>query len=83
MKIYTPTTSKNIIGERLRGYRKQHKITQEDLASRLQVRGFTYDRTTISKIERGERLVTDFEVVALAHSLNVSIEWLLTGHSEK
>lgn len=79
MKMKRPTTSKNIIGERLRNYRKQNRITQEDLASRLQVRGFICDRTTISKIERGERLVTDYEVLILADALSVNVMWLLTG----
>lgn len=79
MKINTPSTKKNIIGERLKTYRKQNKITQEDLAARLQIKGLTLDRTAISKIERGERLVADYEVIALAKSLKVDVKWLLTG----
>lgn len=79
MRINTPSVKKNIIGERLKSYRKQNKITQEDLAARLQTKGLTLDRTAISKIERGERLVPDYEVVAIAKSLKVDIKWLLTG----
>ena len=79
MKINTPTHSKNIIGKRLKSFRKENKITQEDLSARLQTRGLTLDRTAISKIERGERLVPDYEVVIIADALNVSISWLLLG----
>lgn len=79
MRINTPSDKNNIIGERLKTYRKQNKITQEDLSARLQLRGFTLDRTAISKIERGERFVPDYEVVAIAKSLKVDVKWLLTG----
>lgn len=79
MRINTPSAKKNIIGERLKTYRKQHKITQEDLSARLQLKGLTLDRTAISKIERGERLVPDYEVIAIAKSLKVDVKWLLTG----
>lgn len=79
MKINSPSGKSNIIGERLKEYRKQNKITQEDLSARLQLRGFTLDRTAISKIERGERFVPDYEVVAIAKSLKVGVKWLLTG----
>ena len=79
MRINTPSLRKNIIGERLKIYRKQNKITQEDLSARLQLKGLTLDRTAISKIERGERLVPNYEVVAIAKSLKVDVKWLLTG----
>ncbi|OON96413.1 MAG: hypothetical protein ATN36_05580 [Epulopiscium sp. Nele67-Bin005] len=83
MKINIPHTNKNshknIIGLRLRNHRKEHKITQEHLSARLQLQGLSIDRTTISKIERGERLVLDYEIVAIAKALNVEIKWLLTG----
>ena len=79
MRINTPSVRKNIIGERLKIYRKQNKITQEDLSARLQLKGLTLDRTAISKIERGERLVPNYEVVAIAKSLKVDVKWLLTG----
>ena len=79
MKINTPSTKRNIIGERLKDYRKRNKITQENLTARLQLKGLSLDRTAISKIERGERLVPDYEVVIIADALNISISWLLLG----
>ncbi|OOB79111.1 MAG: hypothetical protein ATN33_00830 [Epulopiscium sp. Nele67-Bin001] len=79
MKINIPHKNKNIIGERLRNCRKIQKVTQEELASRLQSRGLTLDRTAISKIERGDRLVPDYELLIIADSLNVDVKWLLLG----
>lgn len=81
MKIYWYNGSKNIIGERVREARKKSTppLTQQDLSARLAVIGFNIDRVSISKIEAGDRFVADYEVVAIAQVLNVSLNWLLTG----
>ena len=70
---------RNVVGNRVREARKQVKpsIAQKDLVARLQVLGLKVDQSTISKIEQGVRPVFDFEVVALAKALKVSITWLL------
>ena len=53
------------------------RISQADLAARLQVAGVILERDSISRIEIGTRFVTDYEVVEIARALDVSIEWLL------
>jgi transcriptional regulator with XRE-family HTH domain len=70
---------KNIVGPRVRQARKAAKplITQLDLIARLQVEGLNIDQSGLSKIESGHRPVTDKELVALAKSLKVSVNWLL------
>jgi transcriptional regulator with XRE-family HTH domain len=72
---------KNIIGSRIRKARQKAKppITQEDLAARLQLDGFKIDQGMISRIEKGTRLVTDYEVRAIAKVLKVSVGWLIEG----
>jgi transcriptional regulator with XRE-family HTH domain len=81
MKTFWYNNSKNIIGRRVRLARKRMKesVTQQDLSARLGVMGINIDRVSISKIESGQRFVADFEVVALAQALDVSLEWLLKG----
>jgi len=37
------------------------------------------DQSGLSKIENGQRPVTDIEVVALAKALKITEEWLLKG----
>ena len=54
-------------------------ITQENLSAKLELMGISLDRLSISRIESGNRFVTDYEVVALSKALNVSIYWLLLG----
>ena len=81
MKIYWHEGSKNIIGKRVNEARLQSKpiITQADLSARLQTLGLKIDRVSISKIESGDRFVADYEIVALAKALKVSLDWLLLG----
>lgn len=71
----------NIVGARVKEARYQHspRITQEDLAARLEVRGMNIDRGGVAKIENGHRRVLDSEVVLLAEALNVTVSWLLLG----
>jgi len=70
---------KNLVGNRVQQARKATEplMTQADLAARLQVLGMSVDQSGISKIETGERPVSDIEVVALADALKVSAAWLL------
>ena len=52
------------------------RLSQAELAARMQVNGVTIEREAISKIETGDRFVTDYELAVFAKVLNVSLEWL-------
>ncbi|WP_298029396.1 helix-turn-helix domain-containing protein [uncultured Dysosmobacter sp.] len=80
MKIYDYHGRKNLCGDRVREARARQKITQTDLAARLQVEGIVLERDSISRIEIGTRFVADFELVILAKVLGVSLEWLTGGN---
>jgi transcriptional regulator with XRE-family HTH domain len=69
----------NIVGPKVKQARltQQPLLTQNELAIRLQILGWDIDRFGISKLERGERQVTDKELLLLAKALNVSILVLL------
>jgi HTH-type transcriptional regulator, cell division transcriptional repressor len=71
-------SKRNIIGTNVKLARKKSKppITQTDLAARLQIKGFQFDRLTITKIETGYREVTDIEAKAIADVLGVTVSWL-------
>lgn len=72
---------RNIVGIRVRQARKAAKppVTQSDLIARLQLLDMNIDQSGLSKIENGQRPVSDMEVVALAKALKVTEEWLLKG----
>ena len=77
MKIYDFDGKKNICGERIHRARTSLRLSQADLAARLQVAGVGVEREAISKMETGERFVADYELLKLAEVLNVSVLWLL------
>lgn len=82
MKIYDFEGSKNISGSRIHQARTTMRLSQADLAARMQVNGVTIEREAISKIETGNRFVTDYELLIFAKVLDVSMEWL-TGQTRK
>ena len=83
MKIYDYDGKKNISGDRIHQARTRQRISQAELAARLQVRGVTIEREAISKIETGDRFVADYELKYLAEALSVPLEWLVAEDSIK
>ena len=76
MKIYDFDGKKNISGDRIHQARTAMRLSQSDLAARMQVNGVTIEREAISKIETGDRFVTDYELMVFAKVLGVSLGWL-------
>lgn len=66
----------NLIGENVRKFRKQRKMSQQLLSNKLELLGVYVCRGSISRIEDFSRTVTDIELFAIADVLNVSIEQL-------
>ncbi len=77
MKIYDYAGKKNICGERIHEARCKLRLTQADLAAKLQLDGIILERDSISRIEKGTRFVADYELRALSGILKVSVNWLL------
>ena len=83
LKIYDFNGAKNISGDRIHQARTAIRLSQADLAARMQVNGVTIEREAISKIETGDRFVTDYELTVFAKVLGVSMEWLTKTAEEK
>lgn len=77
-----PLGDKNLIGARVEATRKNQGMKQKELLAQLQVRGIDLNSSGLSKLEGQLRFVTDFELLALADILNVSLLWLLTGEEK-
>ncbi len=56
------------------------RLSQADLAARMQVNGVTIEREAISKIETGDRFVTDYELMVFAKVLGVTMDWLVRSN---
>ncbi len=76
MKIYDYGGQKNISGDRIHQARTAKRLSQYDLASKMQVEGVMIEREAISKIETGDRFVTDYELLNFARVLGVTMSWL-------
>lgn len=67
----------NIIGEKVEKQRKSIGMKQKDLLAQLQIRGVDLNASGLSKLEGQLRGVSDYELKAIAESLDVSVNWLL------
>ena len=63
----------NIIGEKVREYRKKRKLSQQKLSEKLELMGVYVCRGSVSRIEDISRTVTDIEWYAIAKVLNVEL----------
>lgn len=77
MKIYDYNGKANIIGPRLKQARRNMHYSQDTLAIKMQLENIEISQKVISRIEKQERFVTDYELLAFSKVLNVSVYWLL------
>ena len=75
--------NKNVVGMQLKLMRTKKKITQKELAARMQVMGFLMDQRAISQIENNGRVVTDFELAGFCEVLHCTERDLLQDFREK
>lgn len=74
-----PSSRKNLTGAAIRRVRVRSKrrITQEDLVGRLAVQELFLTQAQIAKIESGTRPVKDYELIAIAKALRVSVQTII------
>ena len=77
MKIYDYEGKKNLSGERIYQARTRKHLSQAELAAQMQVQGVIIEREAISKIETGNRFVSDYELMVFARVLGVTMDWLV------
>ena len=74
--LYNNHIMKNVIGHQIKKIREKLGITQEQLAIRIEMAGWQVDRFIVSKIERGDRQLSDVEAQTIAKALKVSVSRL-------
>ncbi len=67
----------NVCGKNISELRLELKISQRELADRMQLVGIDIDKNAIQRIECGKRFVTDIEVIAFSKIFDVSYERIL------
>ena len=63
----------NIVGENVRILRVTRRMSQQDLADKLDEKGVYVCRGSLSRIEDGLRTVTDIELKGFSEVFNVSV----------
>ncbi|MEG1027196.1 MAG: helix-turn-helix transcriptional regulator [Oscillospiraceae bacterium] len=68
--------SLNLCGKKIKDLRKSltPAVSQRMLAEKLQLIGIDLDKNAISKIEGGQRFITDIEILAFAKVFNITID---------
>lgn len=62
------------IGKNIKNLREQAGITQEFLATKLQLQGCDITRSAVAKIEVGQRHLYSDEIILIKEILNVTYE---------
>ena len=63
----------NICGKNIMVLRKNLKLSQRQLAEKMQLIGIDIDKNAIQRIECGKRFVTDIEIVAFAKEKEIDL----------
>ena len=66
--------AQNLVWKKVKKYRIEREMSQQELSERLETYAIYVCRGSISRIEGRRRTVTDYELKALAAALEVSIE---------
>ena len=67
----------NICGKNISNLRLRLKISQRELADKMQLVGIDIDKNAIQRIECGKRFVTDIEIIAFSKVFDIGYEDLL------
>ncbi len=83
MKKILFNENKNVIGDALKQWRVKRRLSQQQLAAKMQTMGVSIDQQMISKIESNARLVTDYELACFCLVLQTTPNELLSAFFEK
>lgn len=76
MKRIIDSEKNNIIGGQIKKARLRAKMSQQSLSNKLELMAVYVCRGSISRIENGERAVTDIEIDAISKVLDISLDEL-------
>lgn len=72
-KIKAADGSNNLCGARLAELRKNQKLSQRKLATKMQLLGYDVDHYFIRRVENGERFLTDIDLVIFSRALEIPL----------
>lgn len=76
-KIIKYNDKLNIIGDKVRKYREKEKLSLSQMSDKLMLMGIDIPKSSLQNIEKGKRVVKEYEFYALCKFFNVSMEEML------
>ncbi len=76
-------TVQNVVGNKIKKLRLEKHMSQKELSERLETYAIYVCRGSVSRIERHERTVTDYELKAIAKVFEVPIHELFEEDVEE
>lgn len=67
----------NAIGHKIKEFRIKNKMTQKELSEKLQLYAIDLNKNSLQKIERGDRIIKEYELAVFCKVLNVSADEIL------
>ena len=67
----------NISGKKIHQLREASGFSQEQLAAELQLKGLNLNQKTISRIETGDRVVPDYELLYFSEIFGCTLDELI------
>lgn len=82
-KIKAADGTNNLTGKKIAEIRKNKKLSQRRLVTKMQLLGFDIDHYFIRRVENGERFAIDIDLVIFSRALETPIETLFSDINDK
>lgn len=66
----------NVLGDLAKKYRKRKNLTKSEVSRRLQLHAVYIDRIQLYRMETGQMIIKDFELIALCKVLDIPFDEL-------
>ena len=66
----------NVIGNLIKEYRIKNKMSKTEVGSQLQLHAVYIDRTELNRMETGQMIIKDFELIAIFKVLKIPFDKL-------
>jgi len=66
----------NVLGDLVKNYRKSKKLSKSEVSRRLQLHAVYVDRIQLYRMETGQMIIKDFELIALCKVLGIPFDEL-------
>ena len=76
-KIIKYNDKLNVIGDKVRKYREKEKLSLSQMSDKLMLMGIDIPKSSLQNIEKGKRVVKEYEFYALCKFFNVTMEEML------